>query len=264
MSSYQDRLRQSAQKAGHILCLGIDPDLDRLPLTLAAWEEYVNALLETVQPAAIKPNAAYFEVYGCEGWAWLERLCGRWRGKIPIILDVKRGDIGPSSKAYARSAFERLEVDACTVNPWMGRDSIQPFADYAPKHGFYALVRTSNPGHSDLQKSPVDGQELWQKLLRELPQWFPGAGMVVGATSPSDLAFTCSQLAPNCPLLIPGVGSQGGQADEVLNALRQTEIALHRVNVSSKILYAQEDYPELTPVEAARKAFADFADQLRL
>jgi len=88
--------------------------------------------------------------------------------------------------------------------------------------------------------------------------------MVVGATGPQDLAFTCSQLAPNCPLLIPGVGSQGGQADGVLGALRQTEIALHRVNVSSKILYAQEDYPELTPVEAARRAFQEYAEQLRL
>lgn len=262
--SYQDRLRLSAQKAGHILCLGIDPDLERLPLSLAGWEEYVNQLLDSVQPAAIKPNAAYFEVFGCEGWAWLERLCGRWRGKIPIILDVKRGDIGPSSQAYARSAFERLEVDACTVNPWMGRDSIQPFAAYAPKHGFYALVRTSNPGHADLQKSSVNGQELWQKLLQDLPQWFPGAGMVVGATGPADLAFTCDHLAPNCPLLIPGVGSQGGQADQVLQELRRTEIALHRVNVSSKILYAQEDHPKLTPLEAARQAFTQFAEALSL
>ena len=262
--SYQDLLRASAQKAGHILCLGIDPDLDRLQLTLAGWEEYINQLLESVQPAAIKPNAAYFEVYGCEGWAWLERLCGRWRGKLPIILDVKRGDIGPSSQAYARSAFERLEVDACTVNPWMGRDSIQPFASYAPERGFYALVRTSNPGHADLQKSSVDGRELWQKLLVELPGWFPGAGMVVGATGPADLAFTCDHLAPNCPLLIPGVGSQGGRADQVLEQLKRTELALHRVNVSSKILYAREDFPELSPLEAARRAFAEYAGQLRI
>ena len=260
--NYHDRLRHSARQAGHLLCLGIDPDLDRLPLTLAGWEEYVNQLLESVKPAAIKPNAAYFEVFGCEGWAWLERLCGRWRGKLPIILDVKRGDIGPSSKAYAKSAFERLEVDALTVNPWMGKDSLQPFADYAPQHGFYALVRTSNPGHADLQKSLVDGQELWQKLLRELPQWFPGAGMVVGATGPADLAFTCENLAPNSPLRIRGVGSQGGQASQVLAELRKTEIELHRVNVSSKVLYAQEDYPELSPLEAARRAFADYAHQL--
>ena len=119
--NFHDRLRDSARSAGHILCLGIDPDLERLSMSYSQFYTYVNQLLEAVQPAAIKPNAAYFEVLGSTGWLWLEQLVRRWRGKCPIILDVKRGDIGPSSRAYARSAFERLGVDAVTVNPWMGR-----------------------------------------------------------------------------------------------------------------------------------------------
>jgi orotidine-5'-phosphate decarboxylase len=262
--NFHDRLRSSAQRAGHILCLGIDPDLDRLNLSLEQFAELVDQLLEEVQPAAIKPNSAYFEALGSPGWIWLEHLIERWRGRCPIILDVKRGDIGPSSRAYARSAFDRLKVDAVTVNPWMGRDSLAPFADYAPQHGFYTLVRTSNSGHADLQKLNVGGQELWQKLLIDLPCWFAGAGAVVGATSISDLTWTCQNLAPNTPLLIPGVGSQGGEAHQVLAQLRSTEVELHRVNVSSKILFAVEDFPELSPLMAARKAFAIYAEQLKL
>ena len=262
--NFHDRLRDSARSAGHILCLGIDPDLERLSMSYSQFYTYVNQLLEVVQPAAIKPNAAYFEVLGSTGWLWLEQLVRRWRGKCPIILDVKRGDIGPSSRAYARSAFERLGVDAVTVNPWMGRDSLAPFADYAPQRGFYALVRTSNPGHADLQKQEINGQELWRKLLLDLPDWFAGAGAVVGATGLSDLRWTCQHLAQDMPLLIPGVGTQGGAADQVISELRQTEIELHRVNVSSKILYAQEDYPDLTPLEAAVKAFELYAEQLKL
>ena len=262
--NFHDRLRESARDVGHILCLGIDPDLERLSMTYSQFYAYINDLLEAVRPAAIKPNAAYFEALGSTGWIWLERLIRRWRGHCPIILDVKRGDIGPSSRAYARSAFERLGVDAVTVNPWMGRDSLAPFAEYAPDRGFYALVRTSNPGHADLQKLEVDGQELWRKLLLDLPGWFAEAGAVVGATSLGDLRWTCQHRSPNMPLLIPGVGSQGGAADQVLAELRQTEIELHRVNVSSKILYAREDHPELSPLEAAVKAFEEYASQLRL
>ncbi len=262
--NFHDRLRDSARRAGHILCLGIDPDLERLKLSLDQFSELVDDLLKAVQPAAIKPNAAYFEALGSPGWIWLERLVQRWRGSCPIILDVKRGDIGPSSRAYARSAFEHLQVDAVTVNPWMGRDSLAPFADYAPQHGFYTLVRTSNPGHADLQKLSVEGQELWRKLLQDLPSWFAGAGAVVGATSLSDLTWTCQNLAPNMPLLIPGVGSQGGEADQVLAQLRSTEVELNRVNVSSKIMFAVEDYPQLSPLEAATKAFEMYAQQLAL
>ena len=250
---YLERLRARTQEVGHILCLGIDPDLKRLPLSLEEWESFVNQLLERVGPAAIKPNGAYFEALGSAGWAWLERLMQRWRGHIPIILDVKRGDIGPSSAAYARSAFEVLGADAVTVNPWMGKDSVEPFARYAPEQGHYILVRTSNPGHADLQPG------LWKKLLQE--PFFPGAGAVVGATDIADLRWCVEHMPSDCPLLIPGVGSQGGEAAQVMQALG--EPGIHRVNVSSKILYAHEDSPGLPPLEASVQAFEHYASGLR-
>jgi len=262
--TFHQRLRLRAKECGHILCFGIDPDLDKLGMTLSQAYDYVNAILDAVEPAAVKPNSAYFEALGTTGMIWLERLVRRCRDKCPVILDVKRGDIGPSSQAYARAAFERLGVDAVTVSPWMGRDSLAPFATYAPHQGLYVLVRTSNPGHDDLQKLEVEGQQLWRKLLSELPTWCQGAGAVVGATHISDLRWTCQNLSPETPLLIPGVGTQGGSADQVMVELRTTDLGLHRVNVSSKILYASQEHPQLDPVDAAVQAFESFAQALSL
>lgn len=267
--TYVERLEHSARAAGHLLCLGIDPDLKRLPLSLSAWEQHVDDLLtaladEGLRPAALKPNSAYFEAQGAAGFAWLERLVQRHRELCPIILDAKRGDIGPSSQAYATAAFERIGADAITVSPWMGKDSLAPFTAYNPQRGVYALVRTSNPGTRDLQQLPSGPEPLWQRLFRELPTWSPhsGLGAVVGATGPEDLHWVCS-LAP-VPLLIPGVGAQGGDAATVMASLRTGRPEWHRVNVSSKVLYAHEDYPDLKPRQASLRAFRKFSAELRL
>ncbi len=254
--SFNDRLEARAREVGHLLCLGIDPDLERLPLGLDGWETFVNALVDRLEPAALKPNAAYFEALGSSGWAWLERLVARVRGRIPVILDGKRGDIGPSSRAYARSAFEHLGADALTVSPWMGHDSLQPFLDYAPQHGLYVLVRTSNPGHATFQGLRLEGgQPVWQRVYEQVRQW--GTGAVVGATNQEDLAWCASEV----PLLIPGVGTQGGEAREVIRALGPRR-AHHRVNVSSKIVFACEEGPQRDPLEAAVAAFERFAGEL--
>lgn len=266
--TYLERLRQSAAAAGHLLCLGIDPDLQRLPLNLAQWEEHVDRLLaalleQGLRPAALKPNSAYFEAHGSAGFAWLERLVAKHRSVCPIILDAKRGDIGPSSRAYAVAAFDTIGADAVTVSPWMGRDSLAPFTAYNPDKGVYALVRTSNAGTADLQQRSADGAPMWQHLLRMLPQWSgEGLGAVVGATGPEDLEWVCRQ--PPVPLLIPGVGAQGGEAQQVMGLLRAHDAAIHRVNVSSKILYAREDYPELSSLEASVQAFRKFSSELAL
>lgn len=266
--TYTERLRQSALAAGHLLCLGIDPDLERLPLTLPQWEDHVDRLLgslleQGLRPAALKPNSAYFEAHGSAGFAWLERLVAKHKAICPVILDAKRGDIGASSRAYAVAAFETIGADAVTVSPWMGRDSMAPFTSYNPDKGVYALVRTSNAGTAHLQQKTVEGQPLWQRLYGLLPQWSPsGLGAVVGATGLEDLEWVCSQ--PPLPLLIPGVGAQGGEADQVMALLRGHDPTLHRVNVSSKILYAREDYPDLSAVEASVTAFRKFSAELAL
>lgn len=263
--SYAERLQQAATRVGHVLCLGIDPDLDRLGMDLTDAEAFVEALLERVQPAALKPNSAYFEVHGSRGIAWLERLINRHRDTCPIILDAKRGDIGPSSRAYARAAFEHLRADAVTVAPYMGRDSVEPFTRYAPQHGIYVLVRTSNPGSADLQARPLGPRPIWQHLWQQLHDW-PGGdhlGAVMGATAPEDLEWACEQ-SPR-PLLIPGVGTQGGDAAQVMSLLKRTpDPKIHRVNVSSAILYAHEADKESTRLEACTRAFTRHAAQLAL
>ncbi len=234
--SFVERLEEGARSCGNLLCLGLAPVPERIGHPgPEAMEEFLEELLQEllsqkVLPSPLKPNLAYFEQYGWAGLKVLESLLARWRRHCFIILDAKRGDIGRSSTAYARALFETWQGDAATVSPWMGRDSVQPFLEHAPKKGVYLLLRTSNPGHADLQKS------LWQELARRLPEWGP-VGAVVGATSVEDLRQALA-LTGNLPFLIPGVGTQGGDAAEVVAALCDSGSPhRHRVNVTSAILF---------------------------
>lgn len=231
--TYLERLRG----ASSLLCLGLDPDPRRLgnqnPL------EFLTELLESLAaqkalPPTLKPNIAYFEQYGSRGIRWLEELLERWRSQALIILDAKRGDIGPSSEAYARAVFDIWKADAVTVSPWMGHDSLKPFLERCPEKGVYVLLRTSNPGAADLQLAG----EAWKRLADLLtgPWYREGIGAVMGATGPAELREFAGR---GLPLLIPGVGTQGGSAAEVMDALGAN--APHcRVNVSSGILYAAD------------------------
>lgn len=242
--TYLERLRQ----AGNLLCLGLDPDPRRIPEGVSPlW--FLHDLLERLEqagalPSTLKPNLAYFEQFGSRGLQMLEHLLDRWRSKALIILDAKRGDIGPSSQAYARAVFDVWGADAVTVSPWMGRDSLEPFLERCPEKGVYVLLRTSNPGARDLQLA--DGA--WRRLADLLTgEWYrPGLGAVMGATGASELAEFAARQA-ELPLLIPGVGTQGGAAAEVMEALGASA-PIHRVNVSSGILYAPEG-----PLEATRR-----------
>ncbi|MEW6278872.1 MAG: orotidine-5'-phosphate decarboxylase [Candidatus Eremiobacterota bacterium] len=246
---YVDRLRAGADRTGSLLCLGLDPDPARIPQG-SDPEGFLNQLLARLDeagclPSILKPNLAYYEQFGSRGLAVLERLLERWAPRCLILLDAKRGDIGPSSAAYARALFRTWGADAVTVSPWMGRDSLEPFLDYCPDRGVYCLLRTSNPGAADLQLH----QGSWRHLAGLLtgPWYRSGLGAVMGATGPAELAEFARSLG-DCefPLLIPGVGSQGGDAAAVMQALSGTDERLARVNVSSAILYAAD------PVEAAR------------
>ena len=272
MSDYLDSLIRAAHSSGNILCLGLDPDPARIAAVeggppLQACRRFLDGILESLiqaglKPAALKPNLAYFEQFGSAGLAWLEELLPKYRGLCPIILDAKRGDIGPSSSAYARAIFEHWGAHAVTVSPWMGLDSIEPFLRY--ERGVYVLVRTSNPGSAELQMVlSGSGTPMWQVLLdRMLSDWYrPGLGAVGGATQPQALERLAQIVGDKpFPLLIPGVGSQGGEAEQVMARL-PGERGLHRVNVSSSILYAFEksgsDYRQ-----AAVAAFRQYAEQL--
>lgn len=273
--NWPQRLAASAQACGHCLCLGLDPDPSRLPEPgqnpLDGCRKLVHDLLDELErqnlsPAAFKPNLAYFERFGSKGLAWLEELLPRLRGRAPVILDAKRGDIGPSSQAYAEALFTTWQGDAVTVSPWMGRDSLQPFLDHCPGRGVYVLLHTSNPGAADLQHPALEGGlSNWKHLqgLLSGPWYRPGLGAVVGATRPEALAQVVEELGElPFPLLIPGVGSQGGEAQTVLKALGKSA-PLARVNVSSGILYAFEKDKRPAALAGA-EAFRRFAEGLSL
>ncbi|MBI3929449.1 MAG: orotidine-5'-phosphate decarboxylase [Armatimonadetes bacterium] len=258
-----ERLREG----GSPLCLGLDPDPRRISRVVPgdpvqAASTFLRGVLEALAedgllPSTLKPNLAYFEQYGIRGLKLLEELLEDWGSRSFVILDAKRGDIGRSSQAYAQALFGAWAADAVTVSPWMGLDSLEPFLNWCPERAVYVLVRTSNPGGADLQDLKVEGRPLWRLLADRLrSDWHrEGVGAVVGATRPEELLEMVRGRA--IPLLIPGVGSQGGEADRVREALLESaEPKLHRVNVSSGILYAFEQMPgegfARAAVEAAR------------
>ena len=214
------RLREAAERSGSLLCVGLDPALGDCASAREA-ERFCSALLEATldQVCAVKPNAAFFEQHGAAGWRVLEGL----RGQVPadriLIVDAKRGDVGTTADAYARALFDVLGADAVTVNPLMGEDAVRPFLE-RPGRGAFLLTRTSNPGAADLLDRRLDdGTPVHAHLAALAARWDPGGavGLVVGATAPVAIA-ALRRLAPTIPLLIPGVGAQGGGLEAALAA----------------------------------------------
>jgi len=252
--SYVDDLRERAKNVKSIVCMGMDPVIEKIPIkgaTCQVIEEFYLGILKEMNkrnlyPAIIKPNIAYFEQYGFDGLNALKTIISQYKSSgIPTLLDAKRGDIGKTSKAYAKSAFEFWDSDAVTIAPYMGTDSVEPFIEWCEEgKGVYILCRTSNKGAADLQDLKVDGVPVYMKLAENIIQWHkPGVGAVVGATYLAELEEISRffvQSKKEVPLLIPGVGSQGGSAGEVVEVLKKTnnDILIHRINSSSGINYA--------------------------
>lgn len=231
-----EKLKKCAEECGSLLCFGIDPLKSRMDNDIVPYfSEIADALLDEGQISAIKPNYAYFAAEGFDGLAALRELIGRYRSRTFVILDAKRGDIGKSSEAYAEEAYGFFGADAVTVSPYMGEDSVRPFA----REGrlAYMLGRTSNSGASDFQeKALMDGGEpLYCGVFRKAEEW--GTGLVVGATS--DAIPRAVEIAGrDTPLLVPGIGAQGGSFGP-LAALKENPY-IHRINSSSAISYAHE------------------------
>ncbi len=236
-----------AKEVKTILCFGIDPDLGRISKAMGGkgteqiapyFNEITDRLLEEHQIAAIKPNYAYFAQYGFEGLFALENILQRYRGKVPVILDVKRGDIGKTSEAYAKEAYDFWQADSVTISPYMGYDSVAPFI--REDKLVYLLCRTSNKGAEDLQELKCGTKTIYQHVMSKAMKWKCGA--VVGATSDS-IKKLVKQSKGEVPLLIPGVGSQGGDLDMVMKAITgdgKLDASIHRINASSSIAYAFE------------------------
>lgn len=250
--AFPDRLRRIQSQKNTAVCVGLDPDPERLPTPLRdgrlltdAVREFCATIVEATAPyaAAFKPNFAFFEALGPSGLAVLDQVTATIPDDCLLIGDAKRGDIGNSARFYAQAIYEDLDLDACTVSPYLGRDSIAPFLDYAGRCTFI-LARTSNDGAADLQEAcTCNGTPLYRHVARRVAAWSseaPGtAGLVVGATAPEALADLRDD-APTLPFLVPGVGAQGGDPAAVM-AAAQTEDGSVLVNSSRSILYASED-----------------------
>ncbi len=252
--NYITCLRERAKNTESIVCMGMDPVIERIPIkgdTCQIIEKfYLNILKEMNKrnsyPAIIKPNIAYFEQYGFDGLKALKTIICQYKSSgIPTILDAKRGDIGKTSMAYAKAVFEFWDSDAVTIAPYMGSDSVGPFIEWCEKgKGVYILCRTSNKGATDLQDLKIDDVPVYMKLAENIIKWHrPGVGAVVGATYLEELEKISRffvESKKEVPFLIPGVGSQGGSAGEVVEILKKTnnDILIHRINSSSGINYA--------------------------
>lgn len=245
-ASFTRSLRQAWARSDSLLCVGLDPDPAKLPPHLAGASDAVlrfcTAIVEATADlvCAFKPQIAHFAAQRAEDQ--LEALIAHIHSHhpgLPVVLDAKRGDIGATAEHYCREAFERYRADAVTVNPYLGFDSIAPWLEHAGR-GVILLCRTSNPGGADLQSLDVGGERLYERVARlAAGPWNHGGelGLVVGATVPAELARV-RELAPTLPLLVPGIGAQGGDIAATVAAGRDAAGAGMMINVSRAILYA--------------------------
>ena len=215
-----EKLLKAARTNGSLLCIGLDPDPELMPAGMGVLE-FNRAIVDATSDlvCAYKPNLAFYEALGTTGLSALEKTVTYIPDAIPVIGDAKRGDIGSTARAYARALFETLGFDAATVNPYLGYDSLEPFIEYREK-GVFILCRTSNAGSVDFQDLVLSGKSvgveggerpLFEEVALRAREWNAqgNVGLVVGATYPQELRRV-RQLCPQMPLLIPGIGAQGG------------------------------------------------------
>jgi orotidine-5'-phosphate decarboxylase len=269
--TFVDKLRAAWKKNDSLLCVGLDPDLKKLPEAVRGRPDAIFAFCRDIVDAtadlvcAFKPQIAYFAAERAE--AQLEALMAHIRvhhPSIPVILDAKRGDIGTTAEQYAREAFERYGADAVTVNPYMGGDSIEPYTRY-PGKGVIVLCRTSNPGGSDLQSLEVGGEPLYLRVAKLVAgPWNANGncGLVVGATFPKELAEVRARVG-DLPLLVPGIGAQGGDVEATVRAGRTAAGIGLIVNSARAVIYAGSGTDFAARARAAALATRDEINRYR-
>ena len=274
----RQRIQDRQQRLATHLCVGLDPDPALMPPALEI-EDFCVAVMEATAPfaCAFKPNVAFFEACGWQGWKALEVVCQAARGlDVPLILDAKRGDIGSTARRYAEAILGRLGADALTVSPYLGADAVTPFLEYNKDALSYVLCATSNPSGIEFQGSSDEGEvsesrssdrlsaraedapsagPLYLRVARMaagLSRSFGNVGLVVGATRPEAMAAV-RNAAPGPAWLVPGVGAQGGD----LAAVAQQGPGDVVFNVSRGILYARTDGEFAAAAAAAAKGWRD-------
>ena len=265
-----EKLKHAWQQSNSLLCVGLDPDLEKLPQSLVNVEEPIFEFNRQIidhtaaHCCCFKPQIAYYAAYGAE--AQLEKTIRYIKQNYPdhvVILDAKRGDIGATATMYAREAFSRYQADAVTVNPYMGGDTLQPFLDYEDK-GVVVLCRTSNAGSAEFQALDCEGMVLAHQVARRALEWNKNKNiiLVVGATYPAEMG-RIREIVGDIPLLVPGVGAQGGALAAVLEKGLDKEGQGLMINSSRGIIYAGSgpDFAEMAGKMA--RNLKDEINQLR-
>ena len=254
------QLVSEIKKKKSFLCIGLDVDLDKIPKYLLEDQDPIFAFNKSIIDAthqlcvAYKPNTAFYEAYGIKGWQALEKTINYLNKNYPeiyTIADAKRGDIGNTSTMYAKAFFQDLGFDSVTVAPYMGKDSVEPFLAFKDKHTIL-LALTSNKGAFDFQTKTIDGIELYKEVLKTSKNWKNSENLmyVVGATKAEYLA-EIRQIIPDNFLLVPGVGAQGGNLQDVCKYGMTKYVGL-LINSSRGIIYAsqEKDFPEAAALKA--------------
>jgi orotidine-5'-phosphate decarboxylase len=268
MITFTEKLQHRWTASDSLLCVGLDPDPERFPAQLRERSDAIFAFCSTIADAtaqyacAFKPQIAYFAANRAEDQ--LQELIAhlkRAHPTVPVVLDAKRGDMGATSEQYAREVFERYKADAVTLQPYQGLDAIAPYLAY-PGRGAFVLCRTSNSGGDALQNLDVGGERLYERVARLVSgQWNTTGqlGLVVGATYPAELARVRA-IVGDMPLLVPGIGAQGGDVQATVQAGRTAQGTGMLINSSRAILYAGtgEDF-----AQAAANVARETRDQMR-
>ena len=240
-ASFRTRFEAASARNGTLLCVGLDPDRERIPEGVSTLD-FLTAIVEATADlvCAYKPNSAFFEAEGPAGMETLRTLIERVPDEVPVLLDAKRGDVGHTAEAYARAVFDVYGADAVTASPYLGRDSVEPFLARAERHTFL-LCRTSNPAARDLQDLPVDeaGTPLYLRVAELANSWNErgNVGLVVGATYPEEAA-RIRERCPDLLFLLPGVGAQQGDIDAAVEASIDADGGGALVSASRGVLYA--------------------------
>ena len=256
------QLVDQIHKKQSFLCIGLDTDLEKIPAFLLEEEDPLFSFNKAIIDAthhlcvAYKPNIAFYEAYGINGWKSLEKTIAYLNANYPeifTIADAKRGDIGNTSTRYAKAFFETLNFDSLTIAPYMGRDSVEPFLDFEGKHTIL-LALTSNKGAFDFQTLKANGHELYKKVLETSKEYKNSENLmyVVGATK-AEFLQEIRQIVPDNFLLVPGVGAQGGNLEEVCRYGINGQVGL-LINSSRGIIYAskEKDFAEAATKEAEK------------
>lgn len=244
--NFKEKLEKIVNKNNSLVCVGLDIDKDRMPKFLFEKsknpyldfnKQIINATKDLV--CAYKLNMAFYEVLGKQGINILEKTIEIIPNDIVVIIDGKRNDIGNTARKYAQSLFETLKADAVTINPYLGKDGIVPFLEYKNKCSFI-LCRTSNPSAIDFQDAKISGTPLYEIVANKIKEWntFYNCGAVVGATYPSELKKIRCILGDEIPMLIPGIGAQGGDVEKTIKYGTNKNKKNAIINSSRGIIYA--------------------------